>query len=252
MNFWQNKKEKIYISLYDDMAVDLKTNEELVFYKETFTKKQSIIEFGCGTGRTLIPLLKGGFRISGLDFSAGMISQLKQKLKNNNLEAAIYQKDLTKILIKEKFDGGILSQRTLNFISTQEGQRKALENIHKALKRGAVLIINLMPARPQGFANNQKTFVKTDSFKNSRTGNIVESWEKWQKHPMEQTLEDVQEFREKDKKARTKMTMRILFVPELKLLLELCGFKVVGIYGDWKGATYDMKSRDLIVVAKKV
>jgi len=39
MNFWQNNREEIYISLYDDMAVDLKTDDELSFYKKNIFPK---------------------------------------------------------------------------------------------------------------------------------------------------------------------------------------------------------------------
>lgn len=252
MTFWTKNKTDIYIELYDDFASSLKTNEEVAFLKQIFNKNQQIIEFGCGTGRTLIPLLQSGFQISGFDFSKNMIKRAKEKLKREKINTTLYIKDLTNFSFRSKFDGAILSQRTLNFISTAEKQRKALENIAKVLKKGSILVINLMPSNPDGFSQVQKTLKKTGTFKNSATGKNVELWENWIPNPIQQTWTFTDEFREGKKKAKTTMKMRILFESEMKNLSELCGFKTLNIYGNWKKAKYDAKSSDLIFITKRV
>jgi len=251
-NFWQNRKADIYIRLYDDLAKSLKTGQELTFLKDQFSKKQSIIEFGCGTGRTLIPLLEAGYRVSGLDFSAGMLEVLRKKLNSKKLLAPVFHKNLLSFSFTKKYDGGILSQRALNFISTQDGQRKALINIARVLKKGATLVINLMPGRPDDFAKKQVKLKKTERFINSETGNMVELWENWIPNPMEQTWKLTNRFVERGKSLTTRMTMRVIFEPEMKNLLALCGFRVLRIFGDWKGGKYNEKSSDFIVVAGKV
>jgi len=250
-NFWQNDKTDIYIKLYDDFAGNLKTKEELAFLKKQFSKEQKIIEFGCGTGRTLVPLIKAGYRISGLDFSKGMTGILKKKLSASGLSTPVFNKDLTKFSLKEKYDGGMLSQRTLNFITTPEGQRKALVNISKTLKKGSILIINLMPARPDDFSRKQVKLKKTGTFKNSSTGNKVEYWENWLPDPMSQTWNFINRFVEKNKSISTDIKMRIIFETEMKNLLELCGFKTLKVLGNWKGEKYASKSKDMIFIAKK-
>ncbi len=251
MSFWQSKKADIYIHLYDDFASSLKTADELRFLQSVFRKDRKIIEFGCGTGRTLVPLLKSGYKISGLDLSKGMLNHLKRKLKAEGLETDIYNKDLTKFALPVKFDGGVLSQRTLNFITAPAGQRKALENIAKILKKNAVLVINLMPARPNDFAKTQKSLKKTETFKNSVTGNKVEFWENWIPDSINQTWTFRNEFREENKRVGTDMQMRVIFELEMKYLLELCGFVVVAVYGNWKKRKYDEGATDMIFVTRK-
>lgn len=251
MNFWQSKKTDIYVQLYDEMTTSLKTNDELIFLKQHFDKKQQLIEFGCGTGRTLIPLLKDGYKITGLDFSMGMIKILHQKMKTNGLKTTILNKDLTNFKTNTKFDGGILSQRTLNFITSPPEQRKALANISKVLKKSSYLIINLMPARPDDFANIQKTPKKTESFINTKTGNKITFFESWIPHPMEQTWSYVNEFHEGKNISGTKIKMRIIFEQEAKYLLELCGFETIGVYGNWKRTKFNAKAKDMIIIAKK-
>lgn len=250
--FWKKQKADTYIQLYDDLASSLKSKDELAFLKKHFSKTQEIIEFGCGTGRTLFALLKAGYRISGLDFSKEMLKVLQKKLTTNQLKTDIFNKDLTNFSLNKKFDGAILSQRTLNFITTREGQKKALLNISKSLNKSAILIINLMPARPNDFAIKQTKFNKTESFVNSHTQNIVSLWEKWFPNPMDQTWEIENKFIEKGKEIVTKMKMRIIFEAEMENLLELCGFKTLKVYGNWKKIKYDEKSSDLIIVARKI
>ena len=252
MTFWQENKENIYIKLYDDLASDLKTGDELAFIKKIFSKNQKLIEFGCGTGRTMIPLLKYGYNISGLDYSKGMLKSLLSKCRKLNLKPQIFKKDLTKFTLKNKFDGGILSQRTLNFITTGKDQKKALLNIAKTLKPGATLIINLIPGRPDDFAKKQLKLKKTGSFTNTETGNIVGFWENWIPDPINQIWDLSNKFSEKGKSITTKMKMRVIFKTEMEYLLELCGFRVLGTYGSWRGIAYDEKSKDLIFVVKKI
>lgn len=251
-NFWQKNKSDIYIQLYDDFASSLKTDDELAFLKNQFLKRQKIIEFGCGTGRTLLPLLKDGYQISGLDFSKGMLEHLQEKLDASGLAAQIFNKNLINFSLKNKYDGGVLSQRTLNFITTQNDQKKAILNVAKSLKKGAILIVNLMPARPNDFTKKQVKLKKTGSFKNSATGEMVEFWENWLPNQMDQTWELTNKFVEKNKSVTTEMKMRVVFEAEMRNLLELCGFKVLQICGSWKGKKYDEKSLDLIFIAEKV
>lgn len=202
MTFWEKETTDIYIKLYDDFASYLKTDEEIAFLKQIFKKNQKIIEFGCGTGRTLIPLLKSGYQISGFDISKNMIGRATKKMKKEKLNTKFYIKDLINFSFHTKFDGAILLQRTLNFITTAEKQRRALQNIAKALKKGAILVINLMPARPDDFANVQKKIKKTETFQNSTTKNKVELWGSWVPNPMQQTWTFHNEFREGTKKRK--------------------------------------------------
>lgn len=162
----------------------------------------------------------------------------------------IFDKDLVNFSLPTKFDGAILSQRTLNFIADANNKKKSLKNIAKVLKKDSILVINLMPARPGDFAQIQKTLKKTETFKNSATGNMVEYWKNWIPNPMEQIWDFTNEFREGNKKASTRMKMRIIFESEMKILLELYGFKTLNIYGNWKKDKYDANSSDLIFVVK--
>lgn len=252
MTFWQNNKADMYIQLYDEIAANLKTDAEIKFIKQYFKKTDSIIELGCGTGRTLIPLFELEYNISGLDFSKNMLDILRQKIKTKKIASPhLLQKDLTKFSLNKKYDGAILSQRTLNFIIKPENQRKAIINIAKILKKDATLIINLMPGRPDDFSKSQVKIKKTETVINSKTGKKVHLYENWIPDPMKQTWSFINQFKEGKNKTETKMVMRVIFEQEMKYLLEACGFTTKAVYGDWNKNPYTAESRHLIFVAKK-
>lgn len=274
-NFWGQTQSDLYSYYYDSLSQPLQTAAEIKFLSHIFTKKQKLIELGCGSGRTLIPLLQKGYRINGLDLSQSMLAQLRQKLLSVKNTSRLFHQDLTKLSLKDKYDGANLSQRTLNFITDPNKQQKALTNISRILKPGARLIINLCPCKPCSVCKSQPQLIKSENFKftihpnKSRSGKNkkntplnVELWESWQADQLKQTWNIINEFRidgatkpspgNKLKIGRTQMKMRVIFVQEMKYLLELTGFKVLGIYGNYKQEPFTIKSADLIFVAGKI
>lgn len=86
-------KQNYYGSLCTEMYEILHEKapqEELDFYLSYATKEQKILEPLCGSGRFLVPFLKRGFDITGIDLSTEMLQKLKQKAP----DAKIIQADI--------------------------------------------------------------------------------------------------------------------------------------------------------------
>lgn len=64
--------------------------DELEFYFSYAKKEDLIFEPLCGSGRFLVPFLKRGFDISGIDLSAQMLAKLKEKPQMQKHINAIY------------------------------------------------------------------------------------------------------------------------------------------------------------------
>ncbi len=75
-------KQNYYGSLCTEMYEILHEQapqDELNFYLSHAEKGKKILEPLCGSGRFLVPFLKRGFDISGMDLSGEMLAKLKQK-----------------------------------------------------------------------------------------------------------------------------------------------------------------------------
>ena len=70
--------------------------------------KGKILDAGVGTGRMLIPFLKKGLDVDGVDLSPEMLEQCKINMKKHKVSAELFQQDLTQLSLKTKYDAIIM------------------------------------------------------------------------------------------------------------------------------------------------
>jgi len=61
-----------------------------------------VLEAGVGTGRVLIPLIKNGLVVDGVDLSFEMLEQCTINLGKHGVKADLYRQDLTKMSLPNK------------------------------------------------------------------------------------------------------------------------------------------------------
>jgi SAM-dependent methyltransferase len=107
-----------------------------------------ILELATGTGRVLLPIAVAGFEITGVDISAAMLDQARQKL---SLESSairerirLYQMDMASFELGEVFPLAIVPFRAFHHLTLPGQQRQALNCINRSLAPGGYLIIDLL------------------------------------------------------------------------------------------------------------
>ena len=71
----------------------------------------------CGSGRLLIPLLKAGIKVDGLDYSSEMLSNCRERLKKENIRSTLYEQSIETIDLPQKYDAIIIAIGSLNISS---------------------------------------------------------------------------------------------------------------------------------------
>ncbi len=103
--------------------------DELDFYLSYAKKNKKILEPLCGSGRFLIPFLKQGFDIFGIDLSSEMLAKLKEK----SPEARVEEIDILKYLPQEKFDYIFISSGSMSLFTDINSCKEILKKIKELL-----------------------------------------------------------------------------------------------------------------------
>ena len=127
--------------------------QELAFYsRELAPCKGPVLEVACGTGMILIPLLKQGLDIYGLDLSGPMLQELYAKAESDGLSdmrRRVSQQNMIDFQLDTEFESIFIPARSFLHLPTQEDQIACLRNIHRHLRDdGSVMLNFFTPSLP--------------------------------------------------------------------------------------------------------
>ncbi len=154
---------------YDDFVADVAMADvERKVLSECFpvlekVGSQSIIDLGCGTGRTAIPLSRRGYDVLAVDLSQPMLVQLASKIKAMSadgsnpssgqagdrvpengticpLRANLVQLDA---LTDDRVDHAVCLFSTLGMIAGREHRRQMLRHVHRTVRPGGTFLLHV-------------------------------------------------------------------------------------------------------------
>jgi ubiquinone/menaquinone biosynthesis C-methylase UbiE len=102
-----------------------------------------VVDFGCGTGRNLTPLLDANWQAIAIDLSQGMLQQLASKLGDQH-NAALIKANLLELdcLRDDLADFGQCLFSTFGMLQGRANRQAFLKHAGRILKPGATLVIH--------------------------------------------------------------------------------------------------------------
>lgn len=114
---------------------------ETFLIQRYFPKRGKILDLGCGTGRTSIPLAIMGFHVIGMDLSYSMVEIARLETLKRDLKVDFLQMDASALACKdEAFDGALFSFNGIDQMPGLKGKLPVLRQIYRVLKPGAYFI----------------------------------------------------------------------------------------------------------------
>ncbi len=236
------------IETYDARHEGIPGGDDVGFYVRAAREVGGpILELGVGTGRVALELAQAGFNVVGLDRSAAMLAIAEKKRERLSSPVAArlrwIEGDMAGFEAGDRFSLVIAPFRSFMSLTTPSGQRQALESVHRHLRPGGVLIVQLFDPLLELLAPGSHPGPARGSVSHPATGNevavrVVERVN----DPLAQLLRERWHFTETERSGRVVreeeeiLTLRWTYRYEMRYLLELAGFERLEEYSDFAGS----------------
>ena len=211
-----------------------------------------VLELGCGTGRTLLPIAKDGFPCTGLDVSPRMLETLRRKEFPPTLRLVcdpMQQFDLPDI----RFSLIFAAFRVFQHLYTLEDQLACLACVKHHLAPGGIFAFDVFNPDPERIGKEHEDEVEEARFETG--GEQIARYTSVDRDPETQVMnchmryERSQDGRVFDSEV-AEVRMRWFYREELEKLMARAGFEGVEFYGDFDRQPFTDDSRNIIVVAR--
>ena len=253
-----------FIAEYYDTAYNRRNNIDVDFYIN-YAKDCGgrTLELACGTGRVLIPTAQAGCDITGLDFSSYMLAKCRGKLAKQpddvQKRVKFIEGNMTAFSTGEKYALIIIPFRPFQHLITVEEQKACLKCALKHLMPKGKLIFDVFNPNPVRLVPNPKYMEEVEELPETpqADGCKVRRCSRMKGYHRDRQYNDVELIyyvtHPDGRKERLVQSfpMRYYFRYELEHLLEICGLKVIDLFGNFEKSAFTSDSPEMIFVAGK-
>ena len=200
----------------------------------------NVLDLCCGPGRHTYELAKLGFSVTAVDASEFLLNKAKE-FCSEFTNVRFVHADMRDFVESNCFDLVINMFTSFGYFKDHEDNLKVLRNIRKSLKSGGKLLME-MSSKEIILKNyrdsiiserNQKMLIEKHSFEPGMA-RMINDWivlenGRYKIHRLEHYVYSAQ---------------------ELRMMLQMCGFENIVVYGSLDGDPYDLNAKRLVVVAE--
>ena len=211
-----------------------------------------VLELGCGTGRTLLPIAQAGIPCTGLDASPAMLAALHRK--NPPPTVRLVQAPMESFDLQDDRFALIFSAfRAFQHLVTLEQQLQCLECARRHLAPGGLLAFDVFTPRLDRIAVVEEEEREDARFE--QDGEVVVRHTSVQRDLTQQVMQVCMRYeRHRDGSVvgedRVEFSMRYFFRYELEHLLTRAGFSDVSFLGNFDGRPYSYHAGETICLAR--
>jgi SAM-dependent methyltransferase len=242
--------------LYDAFVFE----DDLPLYLELAQQQGSrVLEVACGSGRVLVPLVRNGLQVVGIDASPHMLALARAKLSSEHLNAQLEQADMRTFQLEEAdFDLAVVAVKSFAYLLEPADQLRCLETICAHLRPGGLLAMDLMHptlewlTAPRGsMRDDLLTYVPQHGYTLSRVESVVSVDRARQVRVIRSIYETVDDSGHVIDKRFVEWPYRWLHRFEAEHLLVRAGFEVQSVYGGYQREPFTSDSATMLFLATR-
>jgi ubiquinone/menaquinone biosynthesis C-methylase UbiE len=245
MPWWDIHFGELYLRMFETILTPDRTAQEVagLITLLDLPSGARILDVCCGQGRHAIPLAQAGYEVMGLDRSSYLLDQAQQAAAEAGVEVQWVRGDMRWLPWGERFDACINLFTAFGYFEEDEENRWVLHQIHRSLKPGGLFLLDV----------------------SNRDYYLLRLWPRaWQRHGQAVILEETDfdpttcrftmtfTWLEDGRAESLTHSVRHYTAPELTGMLRQVGLSPTAIHGSFEGSEFDIHSKRLIVVARKL
>ncbi len=212
-------------------------DDELAFLARVFAEDarrpvREVLDVGCGQGRILVPLLRQGYEVTGLDQSPGMLAACRRHLEREGLQGEVCEGSMETLEAEEAYDAILGIDSVICYLRESAAIVEVLRRFHRALRPGGVLVLDNWNALgnwrllgvPQRYQFEEAAF-SMELEERCRFDSVASLWEIEFRATVREGAAP-EEFHHVE-------TLHVMTVSELVHYLQQAGFAAVRTYTDY-------------------
>ncbi|MCI0744870.1 MAG: class I SAM-dependent methyltransferase [Verrucomicrobia subdivision 3 bacterium] len=214
-----------------------------------------VLDVACGTGRILIPCLKAGVDVEGLDLFPAMLTRLREKASALGFNPTLHQADMAKFRLSRRYALIMIPFNAFPHNLTTDDQLACLQTCREHLQPGGLLAFDTVFPGLHWIGTTSGTRVLEGEIAHPDTGLPVRMWDTRTFERVQQLQHSYNEVEVLDAARKvvatfpSKTTLRWIYKPEMELLLRTAGFARWQILGDFDGRPLEKETDAMIVQA---
>lgn len=225
---------------------------EGLFKKHAGRKIKTVLDLGCGTANHMVPFLKRGYKVAGVDASAPMLRLAARKLEEMDLRAELFKGRLQSFQLDRTFDAVLCLFSVIDYLTQKKDLLSALRNISGYMKKSSLFIFDFWNANAvTGYYSPRRKSIFNigDKMLERRSVTKIDPFRHMCEVHYTCSLKQNGRLIQRDEE---KHLLRYFAVDEMKDYLKMSGLKVLDVHPFLDGGGKIRKNTwDVTIVAQK-
>jgi SAM-dependent methyltransferase len=215
--------------------------------------REFIVELGCGTGRLLVPLLRDGRRVLGVDRSSTMLAAAAARVARTGRRAAngvLVRADFRSVGLAPAAKLVLCPFNTLQHVYTRDDLEQFLARVRGALASDGRFVFDVMNPDLDWLARDRARRWARTKFRHPKTGARLaySTNHTYDRATQINHISIYYENLDAGGEEEVRLTHRMYFPAELEGLLHYNGFRLLDRYGDFGYGPLESDSEQQVCV----